>query len=299
MNSFTSPIKERSEFDSSVDTNSIWKAQLDLGLVKTERGTVLRHCSHKGPLYVQKPFYPESRELAHLYLLHPPGGMVSGDDLRISVTTQDKAQALITTPGAGRVYRARPDRRLQKQHIQLNVEANSTLEWLPLENIIFPDANTELSMDIQLAEGASVIAWEITCFGLPASGQHFDRGEVSQQMQLSREGRIKLRERLNLNPKANSMMASKAGLAGHSVNGLMIAGPFFDEAAIGELIGQLRETCDDSQSLTAVSLNDEFLQVRYLGNCSEQARLLFTQCWKYIRPQLIEREGCEPRIWAT
>ncbi len=180
MNSLTSPITEKPAFDSSVDTNSTWHAQLDLGLVKTDRGTVLRRCSHKGPLYVQKPFYPEGRELAHLYLLHPPGGMVSGDDLRISVTTEENAQALITTPGAGRVYRARPDRRLQKQHIQLNVEANSTLEWLPLENIIFPDASTDLSMDIQLAEGASVIAWEITCFGLPASGEAFDSGEVSQ-----------------------------------------------------------------------------------------------------------------------
>ncbi len=118
-------------------------------------------------------------------------------------------------------------------------------------------------------------------------------------MQLSREGRIKLRERLNLNPKANSLMANKAGLAGNSVNALMIAGPFFDGAVIDELIDHLREICNESQALAAVSLNDEFLQVRYLGNCSEQARLLFTQCWKHIRPQLIEREGCEPRIWAT
>lgn len=297
MNSLTSPISPAA--DPLIDTHSTWQARLDLGLVKTERGTVLRRCRHQGPLYVQKPFYPEGRELAHLYLLHPPGGMVSGDDLRISVTTEENAQVLITTPGAGRIYRARPDRRLQKQHIQLNVSTNSTLEWLPLENIIFPDASTDLSMDIQLAEGASVIAWEITCFGLPASGESFDRGEVSQQMQVNRNGRIKLRERLNLNPQANSLMRNKAGLAGCSVNALMIAGPFADAAAINTLIDQLREVCDQGEALAAVSLNDEFLQVRYLGDCSEAARLLFTECWKHIRPQLIGRDGCEPRIWAT
>ena len=87
-----------------------WQAELSLGLAKTARGTVLKTCSHRGPLYVQKAFYPEGRELAHLYLLHPPGGMVSGDDLQINVNMAEGAQALITTPGAGRVYRARPDR---------------------------------------------------------------------------------------------------------------------------------------------------------------------------------------------
>ncbi|WP_286238757.1 urease accessory protein UreD [Neptuniibacter halophilus] len=278
---------------------SSWQAELTLGLSRTARGTVLKRSEHRGPLYVQKPFYPEGRELAHLYLLHPPGGMVSGDDLQIRVNTDSDAHALITTPGAGRVYRARPDRSLQKQCIQLQVAENSSLEWLPLENIIFPDANTELQMQIDLAENSQLIAWDITCFGLPASQQPFDRGEVRQSLQLFQGGRLKLREKLNLNPQHNSLMQSRAGLAGQAVNGLMLAGPFFSEECVTELIASLREACASESALAAVSLNGEFLQIRYLGACSEQARLLFTRCWKLIRPQLLQRDGCEPRIWAT
>ena len=304
MNAITPPANPSSDTHKLFDTNSTWQARLDLGLAKTERGTVLRRCSHKGPLYVQKPFYPEGRGLAHLYLLHPPGGMVSGDDLQISVTTEADAQALITTPGAGRVYRARPDRTLQKQNIQLDVQSGSTLEWLPLENIIFPDACTDLSMDIQLADDASVIAWEITCFGLQASHEPFDRGQVRQQLQVFRNKRLKLREALNLNPEQNPLMLSRAGLNGCSVNGLLIAGPFdfatdVTGQTVSDLIDNLRSCCAESEDLAAITLNDEFIQVRYLGNCSEAARLLFTQCWKLIRPQLIGRDGCEPRIWAT
>ena len=282
-----------------IDTESRWQAELHLGLAKTARGTVLKQCRHLGPLYVQKPFYPEGRELAHIYLLHPPGGMVSGDDLQISVTTTPESQSLVTTPGAGRVYRARPDRTLQKQQITLNLEANSTLEWLPLETIIFPDACTDLTTEIHLAENSSVIAWEVTCFGLTASDEPFDSGEVSQRLQVFRKGRLKLRECLVLNPEKDRFMSARAGLNNSSVNGLMLAGPFEQADGVEELLSGLREYCAEADALAGVTLNDEFIQVRYLGDCSEQARKLFTQCWKLIRPQLLNREGCEPRIWAT
>lgn len=283
----------------TIDTESRWKAELHLGLANSARGTVLKQCRHLGPLYVQKPFYPEGRELAHIYLLHPPGGMVSGDDLHISVSTSPQAQCLVTTPGAGRVYRARPDRTLQKQKIELHLEANSTLEWLPLETIIYPDACTDLTTDIHLAENSSVIAWEVTCFGLTASGEPFKTGEVSQRFQVFREGRLKLRERLQLNPEKNRFLQARAGLNNCSVNGLMLAGPFDQPEETETLLSQLRDCCEAIDVLAAVTLNDEFIQVRYLGDCSEQARKLFTQCWTLIRPELLNREGCEPRIWAT
>ncbi len=134
---------------------------------------------------------------------------------------------------------------------------------------------------------------------MPASKEAFDRGQVNQSLQVFREGRLKLREVLRLQPESNSLMKSRAGLNECSVNGLMIAGPIFDAEAVNDLLENLRDTCAAVDELAAVSLNDEFIQVRYLGNCSEAARLLFTRCWKLIRPQLLGRDGCEPRIWAT
>ena len=102
-----SPAKIQNKAAASAAEPSRWQAELALGFAATKRGVVLQHCRHQGPLYVQKPFYPEGRQLPHVYLLHPPGGLVSGDKLQINVAMARDTQALISTPGAGRVYRAR------------------------------------------------------------------------------------------------------------------------------------------------------------------------------------------------
>lgn len=278
---------------------SSWNAELSLRFSKTTRGSVLKSCQHRGPLYVQKPFYPEGRDLAHVYLLHPPGGMVSGDDLQINVSTDTGAQTLVTTPGAGRVYRARPDKSCQRQRICLRLAPESTLEWLPLENIIYNGAYTALNTDVYLSVGSRFIGWEISCLGLRARNETFDEGELDQRLQIFRDDRLLLREALRLNPQQDRLLQSRAGLNQHSVNALLVAGPFSDSDAIVQLQQQLREQTDNVDALAAVSLNGEFLQIRYLGDCSEQARLLFTRCWLLLRPELLQRPGCEPRIWAT
>ena len=83
-----------------------WRARLDLELSKSNNRTILSHQKHHGPLQVQKPFYPERSGTCHVYILHPPGGVVGGDHLNIYVDVNSNAHALITTPAAGKFYRS-------------------------------------------------------------------------------------------------------------------------------------------------------------------------------------------------
>ena len=82
-----------------------WQASLALQFCHTPEKTLLHSARHSGPLTVQRPFYPEG-ETCHLYLLHPPGGIVGGDTLDISVRLDAKSHALITMPGASKFYRS-------------------------------------------------------------------------------------------------------------------------------------------------------------------------------------------------
>ena len=57
-----------------------WQAGLGLGLSRRADRTVLADRCRHGPLAVQRAFYPEGTP-CHVYLLHPPGGVVGGDVL--------------------------------------------------------------------------------------------------------------------------------------------------------------------------------------------------------------------------
>jgi urease accessory protein len=287
---------------------SQWHAFLTLGFILTPRGVALNRCEHKGPLYVQKPFYPEGRNRAHVYLLHPPGGLVSGDRLDINSHQQDSTQVLITTPGAGRVYKARPDKSLQHQCVNLHLGKHCQLEWLPQETLLYPDAQTRLETNVHLSNDAQFIGWELTCFGLSASHLPFGDGQVNQTFTLYRNQKIAIRERLLVHDKNRDILEAKAGLKGFTVNGFMVAGPFSADALTqatppepNALIETLRRVSNqvETNAITGISFVNDFLVIRYLGADSAQGKHFMTLCWQHIRPHLFKVPMCQPRIWAT
>ena len=281
------------------DTFSDWDASLHLRISKTPRGSRLTESRHQGPLYVQKPFYPEGPELAHIYLLHPPGGMVSGDSLNTHIQLDEQAGALFTTPGAGRIYRARPDRRIQAQTTQATLSAGSTLEWLPLETLVYPGAIGAFTTRINLNAHSRFIAWEITCMGLPASGAHFEQGEFTQTFQVFLDDSPLLNERLNINAMDLAFLSGRAGLQNFPVSGLIAAGPFVDQQVSTTLMEKLRELNTNSpEYLLACTGFNNLIVVRYLGHCAAQARAKLTECWQILRPDAVGRSACSPRIWA-
>lgn len=294
---------------------SRWHARLSLGLKLGVRGTRLVHNEHDGPLYVQKPFYPEGAELPHLYILHPPGGLVSGDRLQLDVEVEEKAQVLLTTPGAGRVYRARADRTLQHQINSFQVKAEATLEWLPLETIIFPNARTRLETNVELEAGARFVGWEVTSLGLPACDLDAADAEVSQRFTVTLEGEPAFVEQFHLNARTKRLYQAMVGMQSKPINGIFVAGPFNSDSPFSaktEASQQRAQWIADEnhrqseqilkqngQVLAALSQVGDFVVGRYLGDCSEQARQLFERWWEALRPELLGRKACPPRIWLT
>jgi len=290
--------------DAKTVNSSSWQAHLSLSFAQRSRGVRLVQCEHEGPLYVQKAFYPEGPDCAHVYLLHPPGGLVTGDTLSISVEAQTGSHALLTTPGAGRMYKARvlsggKAGGVQTQNLELTIQENACLEWFPLETILFPSAHARMNTRIDLADHASMITWDITCFGLPANDLRFDSGSVQQKLQIWQNNKILLNEALVLDGECSALLNGKAGLRALPVHGLMLAGPFKQNPL--DLIEALRELQEQTSKneFLATSLNGEFMTVRYLGSCTEKVRKLFSQAWALIRPELIHKDAVPPRIWAT
>src|SRR5262245_22778216 len=126
---------------SGAGERSGWVASLDLEFAARGARTILARRASVGPLVVQRPFYPEG-DVAHVYLVHPPGGVVGGDQLQLNVLAKQGAHALLTTPAATKFYRS--DGRIARQRQDIIVDAAS-IEWLPQETIVFPDARASIA----------------------------------------------------------------------------------------------------------------------------------------------------------
>lgn len=262
-----------------------WLARLELGFRERAGKTVLAHRKRVGPLSVQRPFYPEG-SVCHVYLLHPPGGVVGGDQLHIDVDVAS-GQALITTPGATKFYRSAGPVAEQLQH--LKIADGSSLEWMPQENIAFPGAHAAIRSHIDLEGSANVAAWEIQCLGRPTNDEAFDEGSLEFQLSLYRDGDPLILERLRVDPDA---LRRGSLLSGNPVTGnLLLSGMAKQD------LETVREVLPDPRF--GATLIEDILLVRYLGDSTETARNIFSQCWTRLRPRQLNRTATRPRIWAT
>lgn len=287
-----------------------WQASLALKIENRQAGARLVSCHRLGPLHVQKAFYPEGRDLAHLYLLHPPGGLVSGDTLTIDAEVAKNSHALITTPGAGRLYGARRGAKTQTQLNTLTVSEGASLEWFPMETLYYSRSYGVSKTRVDIAEGGKFIGWDICSLGLPASEQPFVEGELRQSFDIYYNGKADWFERWRFNADDKAFLENPVGLSNQSSNGVFVAGPFLDDIGESEktqtvsveLISQLQSLCERSKEqekgLAGVSQVGHWVVVRYLGNSTTHARELFTQAWFLLRPHLLNRPACAPRIWA-
>ncbi|MBJ78896.1 MAG: urease accessory protein UreD [Nitrospinaceae bacterium] len=270
-----------------------WRARLDLKFSKSNNKTILSHRKHYGPLQVQKPFYPELNGACHVYILHPPGGVVGGDRLNICVDVNSNAHALITTPAAGKFYRSAGPVARQEQIIK--VASKGTLEWFPSENIIFSGARTQIQTKIELSHDSYFMGWEISCLGRPASDEYFSKGELDQRFEVWRDGRPLRVERLWLKGD-DPVLNEKWGLHGFPVIGSMVC--VTDKTGLVESLRKKTNSSND-QELFSATQTDGIIICSFLGNSVERARSYFIDVWKILRQQVIGREAVEPRIWKT
>jgi len=269
-----------------------WRAQLALGFARRGARTALVRRSHRGPLVVQKPLYPEGEAVCHVILIHPPAGIAGGDELSVEVEVAAGAHALLTTPGAGKWYRSAGAPSLLTQRI--GVAAGGVCEWLPQESIVFDRALGNLVTEVDLAADAVYLGMEMLCLGRTGSGERFCAGELALATRIRREDRPLWLERGRL-VGGSPLLTSAAGLAGQPVTGTLLA------AAPNFPIGLL-EACREERPASgegAVSLLPGLFVARYLGPACEPGRAWMLALWRRLRPALIGRAATPPRIWST
>jgi urease accessory protein len=273
--------------------SSRWRGRLELRLERRAQCTVIAHRRHEGPLMVQRGFHPESDGTCHLYVLHPPGGVVGGDRLELDVEVMPGAQALITTPAATKLYRSEGAVATLVQTFR--VRAGAVFEWLPQETIAFGGARAESFTRVELDPDARYLGWEITCLGRPASGDRFERGTLDQRSEIWQGKRPLVLDRL-LTEAGAPGQGGAFGWGGRCVYGCLLY-----TGATAELARELRTEIKSAEAgdLFAVTQLGAIGVCRALGTSGQRVRKYLERAWSIARRHVLGKSDCPPRIWAT
>lgn len=286
-----------------------WQGSLQLEFAHDHRGTHLHRSEVQAPLKVQRPFYPEGSEVCHLVTLHTAGGVVGGDRLSLDITLHPQAHALITTAAAGKIYRSKGQ--TAQQTIQIQLAEGACLEWLPQETIVFDSAEYQQNVRIDLAENALWMGWELTRLGRTARGEQFLSGNWRSHTQVW-QGNCPLWIDPQWVQGGSAMLTSLHGLAECPVVGSFAV---VGRSLSPELVAKARALWQSHTPLQ--NQNSEFkiqnppltpsqtgvtrlmagMLCRYRGHSTLEARRWFTQVWHLVRLELLNRPGCNPRVW--
>ncbi len=285
-----------------------WQAHLTLGFRRRGQRTILDQYAHQGPLQVQRPFYPEGETVCHIAILHPPGGVVGGDELRLEARLDPGAHALLTTPAAGKFYRSAG--LVARQTQCLTVAPGAVLEWLPQENIVYNSARLQTLTRIDLQGDARLIGWEILCLGRPAAGEIFTTGECRQTLEVWSDGAPLYLESGRFIGD-DPVLHAAWGLQGQPVTATLLCVPpkapssLVNEGPGEGVVAALRAGWESfiapavAGELATVTSLDGILICRYLGPSAMRAKRFFILAWSLLRPMMLNHPPCPSRFWTT
>jgi urease accessory protein len=231
--------------------------------VRLQDGVTRRGDLHEsGSLRVRFPS-PEGEGLFAVFV-NTAGGVAGGDRFDIDIAAGEGARLTLTTAAAEKVYRATG--KPAELNIALKAADGAHLAWLPQETILFDRARIARRIDIDLAEGASLLLCEIVVFGRAAMGETMRHGEFVDRWRLRRGGKLVFAETVRLEGDIGEKLAKAAVARGGAAIGTALIAPG-DEA----LVERIREFQDSFGGEVGVSAWNGFAMARF---CAQDAARL-------------------------
>ena len=196
--------------------------------VGAKRGVTRRiRVAEDGPLRVRFPG-PDSANLEAM-IVNTAGGVAGGDRHGLDIAASEGAHLVVTTAAAEKVYRSLgPDAEID---IRLRAAKGARLAWLPQETILFDRARLARRIEVDVAEGASLIMAEAVVFGRSAMGEMVDEGSLSERWRLRRDGGLVFAETVRLDGPISRRLGEPAVANGGVAIATVLAVPGDETAA--------------------------------------------------------------------
>jgi urease accessory protein len=121
-------------------------------------------------------------------LMNTAGGLTGGDRLEWRAAVGPGGHLVLTTPACERIYRSLgADAEVETR---LSAAENARLDWLPQETILFEGSRLSRRLEIDLAEGATLLAVESVLLGREAMGETAHGARLGDFWRIRRDGRL-------------------------------------------------------------------------------------------------------------
>jgi urease accessory protein len=197
------------------------EGRLALTVAATAGATRRSRVAEQGSLRVRFPG-PAGRELEAM-LVNTAGGMAGGDRFGIDITAEAGARLVVGTAAAEKVYRSSGD--ATGVSVKLDLGAGATVRWLPQETILFDRARLNRCIDVDMAEGASLLLAEAVVFGRSAMGERVEQGELIDRWRIRLGGRLVFAESVRLSGAIAAKLAEPAAAAGGCAIATVLVAP--------------------------------------------------------------------------
>jgi urease accessory protein len=283
--------------------NGGWEAELfvrfrhDASLGSSTRIAINRH---RGPLRLLKPLMSDDGQRLEAVIIHPPGGLVAGDTLRITAAAEDGSAVLLTTPGAQKWYRPRAEA-AARVATSLALEGSAALDWLPRPSILFDGARAVQSLAIAMNSASSHVGWELLVRGRDAMGEQWQRGAIDQTLSLAVDGRLWWRQRLVADAR-DRLFSSPLGWRGRIVGAsIWCCAPGWPRARITAVRDRWWELIDGATLAGGATMPTSGLVLaQLLADDVELLQATSMAMWRSART--LPGSGTaasDPRIWRT
>jgi urease accessory protein len=192
-----------------------------LGVAKSDGLTRRVRVHEDGSLRVRFP--NASPEALEAVIVNTGGGMTGGDRFSIEMMVGEGASLIAGTAAAEKIYRSTgPDADMA---VRLTLDTGAKLAWLPQETILFDRARLSRRIDIDLADGASLIMAEAVVFGRAAMGEVMAEGAFTDRWRVRRAGKLIYADTARLDGAIVAQLSERAVMNGGIAMATVLVAP--------------------------------------------------------------------------
>jgi urease accessory protein len=201
--------------DSTADNDGVFNAnraigRIELAVAASDGKTRRLRVHEEGSLRVRFPNADPGE--CEAVIVNTAGGIAGGDRFALDVDVGADAQLSVSGAAAEKIYRTHgPDAEIS---VRLDVKRGAALRWLPQETILYDRTRMTRRIDVDLAEGASIVLVEAIVFGRSAMGEAVTEGQVSDRWRVRRDGWLIFAETLKLDGAIAQKLSEKAVAGG-------------------------------------------------------------------------------------